>query len=143
MAVGKHGPTEVGLTLEDSPGGTARELKAFVRSGLEIGHNAETVETTGFGVAFRAHTPTGIKNHDDIDLTLIFDDTATTGSYAVVGTVDDGPQDDGREAVFTVADGRTYTVDVRLISFKTVLSLDSITMINCTLRPTGTGTWGT
>ena len=69
---GRHGPTEVTGTIEDSPGGTARNFHGYVRSGIEIGHEAETTETTGFGDSFREHTPTGIKRHDDIEMTLIW-----------------------------------------------------------------------
>jgi hypothetical protein len=116
-------------------------MEGFVRSGIEIGHEAETVETTGFGDSFREFTPTGIKTHDDIELTCIWDTTATTGTHAVFGTVDDGPQDDGRELVVVFGDSKTYTVDVRLVKYHIVASLDSIQMVNVTLRPTGAGVW--
>lgn len=142
MAAGRHGPTEVQVTLEDSPGGTARNLHGFIRSGIEVGHESETAETTGFGDSFREHVPTGIKAHEDIELTLIFDDTSTTGTHAILGTVDDGPQDDGRELVVTVADTTTvYTVDVRLVRYRVVMALDNIQMVNVVLRPTGAGVW--
>ena len=138
---GQYGPVDVTGTIQSTPGGTARAFGGFMRSGLEWGHEAETAETTGFGDAFREHTPTGIKTHEDMELTLIFDTTATTGTYVVFGTVDDGPQDDGREVVLVAGDGKTYTVDVRLVKFHVVAELDNIQMINVTLRPTGAGVW--
>jgi len=141
MAAGKFGPASVTGTLEDAPGGTARSFIGFLTGGLEIGHRAETVETTALGDSFREHTPTGIKAHDDIALTLIWDTTLITGTHAVFGTVDDGPQDDGRELVIVMGDSKTYTVDVRLVQYKVVASPDNIQMVNVILRPTGAGVW--
>ncbi len=138
---GKYGPVDVTVALEDSPGGTTRSMQGFLRSGIDVGHEAETVETTGFGDSFREHTPTGIKKHDDIELTLIFDTAATTGTHVVLGTVDDGPRDAGRELIVVVGDGKTYTVDVRLVRYRVVCSIDSIQMVNVLLRPTGAGVW--
>lgn len=141
MATGLQGPPDVTLTLEDAPGGTARSLNGFIKSGIEVGHAAETTDTTGFGDTFRENSPTGMKGHDDITLTLLFDTTATTGTHAVLGTVDDGPNDDGRELVAVVGDSKTYTVDVRLVSYKVVATLDDVQMVNVILRPTGAGVW--
>ena len=142
MATGKHGSINITGTLEATPGGVATNFHGFLRSGIEIGHSAETAETTAISDAFREHTPTGVKNHDDIEMTLIFDDTATSGTYAIFGTVDDGPQDDGRALVIVISSSSvTYTVDVRLTKFKVVASLDDIQMVHVTLRPTGAGVW--
>lgn len=138
---GKYGPASVTGTLEATPGGTLQNFEGFVRSGLTVGHQAETVETTGLGDSFREFTPTGIKSHDDIALTLTFDTTATTGTHVVFGTVDDGPQDDGRELVVVVGDGKTYTVDVRLVKYGVGMVLDSVQMSDVLLRPTGAGVW--
>ncbi len=138
----EHGPVSVAVTLENSPGGTAKALTGFLRSGIDVGHESETVETTGFGDSFREFTPTGIKKHDDIELTLLFTTTATSGTHAILGTVDDGPQDAGRELIVTVAStAEKYTVDVRLVRYRVVCSLDSIQMVNVLLRPTGAGVW--
>lgn len=139
---GQYGPTSVTGSLEDSPGGSARNFHGFLRSGISVGHEAETVETTAFGDAFREHTPTGIKKHDDIELSdLIWDTTATTGTHVVFGTVDDGPQDDGRELVLVFGDSKTYTVDVRLVKYMVNATLDGIQTATAVLRPTGAGVW--
>ncbi len=138
---GKYGPASVTIALEDSPGGTTRAMAGFVLSGIDIGHEAETAETTGFGVAFREHTPTGMNKHDDIELLVTWDTTATTGTHAVFGTVDDGPQDVGRELIVVFGDGKTYTIDVRLVKYTIGIALDNIQTATVTLRPTGIGAW--
>ncbi len=138
---GKYGPASVTIGLEDGPAGTTRAMAGFVLSGIDIGHEAETAETTGFGDSFREFTPTGIKKHEDIELLVTWDTTATTGTHAVFGTVDDGPQDDGRELVVVFGDSKTYTVDVRLVKYTIGIALDNIQTASVTLRPTGAGVW--
>ena len=129
-------------TLENAPGGVAKDFEGFLLAGIEIGHEAETAETTAFGDSFREHTPTGINTHPDIELQLIWDTTATSGTHAVFGTVDDGPQDAGRELIMTFGDSKTYTVDVRLVKYAVAIDLSNIQTANVTLRPTGAGAWG-
>ncbi len=142
MVTGLQGSPDVTLTLEDGPGsGNARALHGFIKSGIEMGHEAETTDTTGFGDSFREHSPTGMKTHDDITLVCLFDTTGTTGTHAILGTVDDGPNDDGRELICVVGDSKTYTVDVRLVKYKVVATLDDVQMVNVILRPTGAGVW--
>ena len=138
---GRYGPTSVTIGIEDGPGGTTRAMAGFITSGFEVGHEAETAETTAFGDSFREHVPTGLKTHDDLDLTCIFDTTATTGTHAVLGTVDDGPQDDTREIVVVVGDSKTYTFDAYLVKYHVVMALDNIQMVNVVLRPSGAGVW--
>ncbi len=142
MVTGLQGPPDVTITLEDGPGsGNARNLHGFVKSGIEVGHEAETSDTTGLGDAFRKVAPTGMKKHDDITLTCLIDTTGTTCTHAVLGTVDDGPNDDGRELIVVVGDGKTYTQDVRLVKYTVLATLDEVQMINVILRPTGAGVW--
>ena len=140
MASGKFGPASVTIALEDSPGGTTRAMTGFVLSGIDIGHEAETAETTGFGVSFREHTPTGMNKHDDIELFVTWD-TGTDLTHDALGTVDDGPQDDGRELIVVFGDGKIYTIDVRLVKFTIGIALDNIQTATAMLRPTGTGAW--
>ena len=138
---GKYGPVDVTIALEDGPGGTTRAMAASVLQGISVGHEAETTETTGFGIAFRTNAPTGIKRHDDIELLVTWDTTATTGTHVVFGTVDDGPQDDGRELIVVFGNGKIYTVDVRLTKYVINIALDNIQTASVTLRPTGAGVW--
>ena len=138
---GKYGPGSVTVTLEDGPGGTARALTNFTLSGISIKDNVTMVETTALGDTWREHTPTGIYNTEPITLEVIWDTPGTTGTPAVLGTVDNGPQDDGRQLVVVFGDSKTYTVDVRLQSYEVVASLGELTKANVELLPTGTGAW--
>ena len=99
------------------------------------------METTSLGDAFVEQTPTGQLTTENIILTCIWDTTGTTGTHAVLGTVDDGPQDDGRQLVVVFGDSKTYTVDVRLMSSEVVAANGAIQTIVAELVPTGTGAW--
>ena len=138
---GKYGPASVTVTLEDGPGGTARALTNFILEGVSAKMSSEMMETTALGDSFTEQTPTGLKTVEPITLTCIWDTTGTTGTHAVLGTVDDGPQDDGRQLVAVFGDSKTFTVDVRLATSEVVASMGSIQTIVAELIPTGAGVW--
>ena len=138
---GKYGPASVTVTLEDGPGGTARALTNFILEGVSAKMSSQMTETTALGDSFTEQTPTGLKTVEPITLTCIWDTTGTTGTHAVLGTVDDGPQDDGRQLVAVFGDSKTFTVDVRLATSEVVASMGSIQTIVAELIPTGAGVW--
>ena len=138
---GKYGPASVTVTLEDGPGGTARALTNFILEGVSAKTSSQMMETTALGDSFTEQTPTGLKTGEPITLTCSWDTTGTTGTHAVLGTVDDGPQDDGRQLVAVFGDSKTFTVDVRLATSEVVASMGSIQTIVAELIPTGAGVW--
>ena len=138
---GKYGPASVTVTLEDGPGGTARALTNFILEGISVKQTSVLRDTTALGDSFEEQTPTGTKRTENITLTCIWDTTGTTGTHVVLGTVDDGPQDDGRQLVVVFGDSKTYTVDVRLMSSEVVAAIESIQTIVAELVPTGAGVW--
>ncbi len=123
---GKYGPSSVTVTLEDSPGGTARNLENFILEGIQVKQTSEMTETTSLGDSFEEHTPIGMRKTEPISITVIWDTTGTTGTHAILGTVDDGPQDDGRQLVVVFGDSKTYTTDVRLTSYEVIAQNDKI-----------------
>ena len=138
---GKYGPSSVTVTLEDSPGGTARALTNFVLEGVSAKTSSALMETTALGDSYTEQTPTGLLTAEPLTLTCIWSTTGTTGTHAVLGTVDDGPQDDGRELVVVFGDSKTWTVDVRLASSEVRATMGSIQTIVAELIPTGAGVW--
>ena len=138
---GKYGPADVTVTLEDAPGGTARNIENFILNGISAKQMSRLMETTALGDSAEEHTPIGVIGHDAISLEGIWDTTATTGTHAVMGTVDDGPQDDGRELVVVFGDSKTWTVDVRLAEYEVVAENGSIQKFRASLQPTGASVW--
>jgi len=139
---GKYGPSDVTVTLEDAPGGTARNVHNFILNGIAAKDIARMMQSDCLGDAWEEHIPTGKKAAEPITLEGIWDTTASTGTHAIFGTVDDGPNDDGRELVITFGDSKTWTVDVRLTSYSVVASNDSVQKFIAELQPTGAAVWG-
>lgn len=137
---GKYGPSSVTVTLEDSPGGTARALTNFILEGVSAKTSSQMMETTALGDSYTEQTPTGLLTAEPLTLTCIWD-TSTNSTHSILGTVDDGPQDDGRELIVIFGDSKTWTVDVRLASSEVVASMGSIQTIVAELIPTGAGVW--
>ena len=140
---GKYGPSSVTATLEDSPGGTARSLTAFITGGITANKTSEMAETTALGDSAKAYTPIGITSGENISLSGIWDTTGTTGTHAIFATTgpDDGPQDDTRALVITMGDSKVCTIQTRLLSYSVVASNDNIQTFTCELQPTGAVVW--
>ena len=138
---GRYGPASVTVTLEDGPGGTARALTNFILEGISVKKTAQLMDTTALGDSSTEQTPTGLMTTEPITLTTIWDTTGSTGTHVVLGTVDDGPQDDGRQLVVVFGDSKTFTCDVRLMSSEVIASNGSIQTLVAELVPTGAGTW--
>ncbi len=129
------------VSLENSPGGTAKQIENFLLNGISAKDISEMMETTALGDSWKERTPIGIKDSDEITLEGIWDTTATSGTHAILGTVDDGPQDVGRELVVVFGDSKTWTRDVHLSSYEVLASTSEIQKFSCVLTPTGAAVW--
>jgi hypothetical protein len=138
---GKYGPVDVTISLEDSPGGTARTITNFVLAMGGVKITALTEKSDAFGDAWEEHTPTGKKRVEPLSLSGEWDTTAVTGPHVVFIAPDDSPQDDGRELVIVFGDSKTFTVDVRLISYEVLGLNEKLTQFVAELLPTGAGVW--
>jgi hypothetical protein len=138
---GKYGPASVTVTLEDGPGGTARNLQNFILEGISVKTSSLTADTTALGDSFEEHTPVGVRRVEPITLTCIWDTTGTTGTHVIFNAVDDGPQDDTRELVVVFGDSKTFTVGTRLTSYEVIAQNGNIQTCVAELLPTGAGVW--
>jgi len=138
MAIGLQGPADVTVTIEDAPGGTARNIENFLINGISAKVLSRMFRSDALGDAWEEHVPTGKKAGDPITLEGLFDTTATTGSHAIFSTVDDGPNDDTREMVITWGDSKTFTIQCRLTSYEILAENDSVQRFRAELQPTGT-----
>lgn len=143
MAAGRHGSSEITITYDDGPGGTPRAITGFVLTmgGVKITQN--TVTGVAFGAAWEYTNPTGVGKMDPLTLTGHWDDTATTGPHAVLGAPDDGPQDDTRTLAIVFGNGKTLTVETRLVSYAVLGKSGALTDFESVIQPTiksdGTG----
>ncbi len=138
---GKYGPADCTVHIEDGPGADSREITNFILEGISVKETSIMHQTNALGDAAEEHTPTGVKKTEPITLTVIWDTTATTGTHAVLGTIDTSPQDDGRELIVVFGDSKTFTVDVRLETSEVVAQNGQIQTLVAGLLPTGAGVW--
>jgi hypothetical protein len=140
---GKYGSADVTVTYDDAPGGTGRAITNFV---MELGGAKIVVATQtshAFGDAWEEHTPTGMRSSPAIPVSGQFDTTATTGPHVVLrpGDGDASPQALTRTLVIVFGDGKTFTVETRLVDYEVKGNNGQLTTFTATLQPTGAAVW--
>lgn len=139
----KHSPSEVTVTIDDAPGGTARIITPFVTTigGLSI--ESITQQSNPFGVSTESHTPIGLTKVADIPIGGFFDDNALTGPHVVfqIAAGDISPASVGRVLVILAATGKTFTITVHLVKYEVGLKRDGLTEYTATVRQKSTGVW--
>jgi hypothetical protein len=139
----KHSPSEVVVTIDDAPGGTARIITPYVTSIGGIGLEVLTEQTNPFGVTSEQHTPTGLTKTADIPIGGFFDDTALVGPHVVfaITATDINPSSVGRVLIVLAATARTFTVTVHLVKYEVQLERDGLTKYEALVRQKTTGAW--
>ncbi len=142
----KYGPSTVSVAIEDSPGGTSRDITPYVRSIGGVAVESITVQSNPFGVGYESHTPIGVEKTPDIPISGFYDDTATTGIKAVFFTaatwaLDKAPGSAGRELIIVCATGLTFTIHVHLVRVEAGPKTDGLTEYTALVRQMGQGVW--
>ena len=117
-----HGKDITSINI-DNAGGTAADFKAETIS-LDFSASAETHDTTTIGDSFREFT-SGLKGGDDVSHTFMYNNTNTTGIWAVYT---------GRLGISNTLD---FTDGTRTVSMETIVTKLSMPiavgdMIKCT-----------
>lgn len=139
----KHSPSEVIVSITDSPGGTARIITPYVTTIGGIGIESITQQTNPFGVSSEEHTPVGLTKVADIPIGGFFDDTALVGPHVVfqIAAADIAPASVGRILIITVATSKIFTITVHLVKYETLLKKDGLTEYQALVRQKSTGVW--
>lgn len=138
---GKYGSASVVISIDDTPGGTLRDISAHVLSIGGVKREAITQESSPFGVAYESHTPTGKHRVGDIEISGRYDTTASTGPHVIFSDPDDGPQDATRTFTFTPGDSKTFTMECRVASYEMTASNGNLTDYKAVIRQAGAGAW--
>jgi hypothetical protein len=140
MPAGKHGSSEVIITLDDA-GGTPRTITNFVLTvgALKITSNMQ--KSDAFGDAWEEMLPTGKQKVDPIKLTGFFDDTPTTGPHVVMGAPDASPQSATRTLAVVVGNAKTFTVECFLSAYSVLPKNGALTEFEADLQPSGAAAW--
>jgi hypothetical protein len=139
MAAGKHGASEVTVTVDDGPGGAPQVITQYVRGDIRLKILAMLQASHGFGDSWDESTPTGHAKAEDIVLRGYYDDTATSGPHVVlaVQSGDRDPQGATRTLVLGWGNSKTSTVECRLVSYERLGKIENLTEYEAVLRPSG------
>src|SRR5687767_2200946 len=120
MPAGKHGASEITISVDSAPGGSLVDITQHVRtiSGAKIENVLEP--SHAFGDAWEAMLATGFARVPPITLTGFYDDTATIGPHIVlrVTATDRDPQAGTRTVTLVFGNATTFSGEARLESYE-------------------------
>lgn len=139
---GKYGSSSIAITIDDAPGGSPQTITPYVREIGGIKIEAINQQSNPFGVSFEEHTPVGVKKVGPIPIHGFFNTTATSGPHVVFNPAsgDSDPQGATRTFTFTPGDSKTFTAEVRLLSYEILGKNGALTEYEAVIQPTGTFT---
>lgn len=132
----KHGPTEVSVTVEDSPGGTGRVLDSVEEiNGMEL--ESITEKSNPFGSTAEGNTPVGMDKSPDLVIGGLLTTTALVGTWTVLKKVagDKAVTSAGRLVTVVAATGATWTGHYHLIKTVPMPKMEGLTRYQSLLRP--------
>ena len=137
---GKYGSASITVAYDDGPGGTARTITSFVLNmgGVKITSNMQNA--TAYGDSIEKMLPTGMLKVDQIELSGLWDTTATTGPHVVFIAPDDGPQDATRTLTIVFGDSKTFTSEGYLVSYEVTGKVGALTEFKA-VHQTNSYTW--
>ncbi len=132
----KHSPTEVTVTVEDSPGGTGR-LIDHVDEINGLGLEAITQQSNPFGSTAEGNTPVGMTKSPDLTLGGLLTTTATVGSWTVLKQVsgDKAVTSVGRLITIVAATGATWSGHYHLVKTEPIVKNGALTRYQSLFRP--------
>lgn len=140
--MGRHGSTEVTVTIDDAPGGTPRIITPYVDKLGGLGIELLTQQTNPFGSSAESHTPTGMEKTPDVPISGFFDDTVVVGPHVVLkpGAADKAVGSVGRVLV-VVTGGGTFTITVHLVKYEVLAKNGTLTEYAALVRQKSAGVW--
>jgi hypothetical protein len=141
---GKYGSPDVTVGFDDGPGPTG-QLVAIENFFMEIGGakiEVRTQDSTAFGDRWNEHVPTGLRGCPAIKMSGLFD-TTPDGPHDIlqVRDADCDPNGGTRTLAIGFGDGKTFTVETRLIDYEVAAQNAALTEFTATVQPTGAAVW--
>ena len=106
--------------------------------GVKLTSNMQNA--TAYGDTVEKMLPTGLLKLDNIELSGLWDTTATTGPHVVFIAPDDGPQDSTRTLTVVFGDSKTWTSEGYLVSYEVTGKVNGLTEFKAVLAQ-NSGSW--
>lgn len=140
MAAGKHGSSEITITLDDASG-VPRVITNHILNMSAAELEALMQKSTAFGDGFEESLPTGVQRISPFDLSGYFDDTATTGPHAVMSAPDATPSAATRTLTLVFGNSKTFAGECFVQKYAVLGKNGNLTEFACHVQPTGTWAW--
>lgn len=132
-----YGPSSI-VVKYDNSGGTLVDITAYVITINDIDVENIMEEVRPFGATWAKHLPIGVGQVAPIEISGLYDDTATTGPDALLANrVPEGPAASTRTLEITYGSTKKTTVETHLISYKRTADKNGLTRYTARLQPTG------
>lgn len=141
MAAGKHGSSEITITIDLAGGSSPTAITNYVMSMSAAGLEALIQQSNAFGDSFEEHLPTGLQKVDPFDLTGFFDDTASTGPHVVLKAPEATPQSATRTLTFVFGNSVTFSGECLVTKYQVLGKNGNLTEFACHIQPTGSWAW--
>ena len=138
---GKYGSASITVSYDDGPGGTLRAVTNHVLTLGGVKVSSAMQLSHAFGDSAEESTPSGITKVDPLTLGGFWDTTATTGPHVVFGTPDTDPNGSTRTLTIVFGDGKTFSVETRLVSYAVLGKNGTLTEFEAVTQPTGAHSW--
>lgn len=132
----KYGTKDMTVTLDDAPGGAPQALTNFIIEGFEITIESLMEELSALGDEWEEQNPVGMRRVPPFTLTTYMDDTASTGTVAILSVPDSDPNAVARNCVVEWG-GATFTLGVRLAQSTFSTAKGQLQRIVAEIMPTG------
>ena len=128
-----------GITVEyDNAGGTPVDISQHVLTINDISVESILEEIHTFGDSWEEHLPVGIGRMGTVELSGLYDDTASTGPDALFADrAPEDPTDSTRTLTITWVGSKTTSVETYLVSYVRSPDRNALTKYTATLQPTG------
>lgn len=141
---GKYGSADVTISYDNAPGAAATPvvLTSFVMElggvKIEVRHQ----DSHAFGDRWEAHTATGLRGCPPIKCSGLLDTTAG-GPHDTLKITDADADPNGGTRTLAVGfgDGKTFTVETRLVDYEVAAQNAKLTEFTATIQPTGPAAW--
>ena len=132
----KYGSGSVGITITDS-GAVARDLSAHILSINGVLIESVMEESHGYSNTWAEALATGMYKVEPVEIEGFYDDVASTGPHAVLGTTASGPASTTRTITFSWGGAKTTAFAVHIQKYARLPTRGQITRYKATLMPTG------
>ena len=130
-------PSEVVIEYDNS-GGSLQDISQYVLSINDIDVESVTEEVHTFGDSWEEHLPIGLARLPAIEISGLYDDTASTGPDALfIRTTPETPASNTRTLKLTWRSGKTTSVETFVLSYRRSADRSALTKYTARLQPTG------